>query len=372
MSLIQSTAPELEALPGMGAAHSLQGHAARLAAMRHTGRMLRERFADEPTVVSVRTFPRYSLTYPVRYGFWGMAMVPMPFTVIRNRTLLIQFLQNGRLRTLLFNPSDVSAVADAPFVARQFKRSAGLARLTLHSEGPLEPMLEKAGVPPEAIDYVAFDHFHFQDLCNLLHEGKGCPARFPNARLIARRQEWLQWDDLHPLHQAFAVPGAKDGVDEARVILVDDDLRLGDGVMLVHTPGHTEGHQTLFFKTDTGVWGVSENGISADNWTPSASRIRGVPGRLTLHGLEVLPNMNTPESTAEQYFSMVLEKNVVDPAQDDPDFLQMFPSFEVSPSAFTPGMTPYTHKQVNFGELVRRVATPAAPDFPGTALPAMH
>ena len=52
---------------------------------------------------------------------------------------------------------------------------------------------------------------------------------------------------------------------------------------------------------------------------PHVSRIRGVATRVAQHGLEVLPNMNTPESTADQYLSMVLERGVVDQAQAAPN-----------------------------------------------------
>lgn len=339
------TVPELEVISDLAPMWVTQSHASQLAEVRRAAAALKERMADEPPVVAVRTLERYTIGYPVRYGFWGMALVPTPFTILCHRALLVQFRQRGALRTLLFNPSDETAVPRVPFVARQ----PVMRRVGYKLHGPLAPHLAAEGLSPDAIDYVAFDHFHFQDLRGVV----GAGGRFPRARLLAQRREWEQWDDLHPLHRAFAVPDAKRGVDMSGVALIDDDLRLGDGVYLVRTPGHTAGNQTLFFKTDTGVWGVSENGICADNWSPHASRIRGVARRVGYHGLEVLPNMNTPESTASQYASMVLERSVVDPARGDADFLQMFPSFEVTRSWWTPGIDAYSHVEVRFGELAR-------------------
>ena len=32
--------------------------------------------------------------------------------------------------------------------------------------------------------------------------------------------------------------------------------------MLIRTPGHTSGNQTLFIHTEQGVWGISENGTA--------------------------------------------------------------------------------------------------------------
>jgi hypothetical protein len=352
MSLLHATAPELEVITDVAPAWVVRGHSLQLEAMRNAAKALRERFASEPPVVSVRTFDRYTFGYPVRYGFWGMALAASPYTLIRGRTVMVQFRQAGALRTLLFNPSDEQAVKLAPFMVRQMQQKGPLGRMMLDLHGPLEPKLAEAGVAPESVDYVAFDHFHLQDLRGLVSPHEGRPARFPRARLLAQRREWDQWDDLHPLHQAFAVPGAKEGIDPAGVVLHDIDARLGDGVMLVRTPGHTSGNQSLFFKTDTGIWGVSENGVSADNWSPQASRIRGVRGRVGLHGLEVLPNMNTPESTADQYLSMIFERSVVDPARGG-DFLQMYPSFEVTHSWLTPGIRAYMHGELRFGEVAR-------------------
>jgi hypothetical protein len=84
----------------------------------------------------------------------------------------------------------------------------------------LEPKLAEAGVPLEEVDYLADDHFHFQDLRGLMGAASGHPARFPRTRLLAQRREWDQWDDLHPIHQGFAVPDVKRGVNGSRVILV--------------------------------------------------------------------------------------------------------------------------------------------------------
>ncbi len=359
MPSISAAAPELEVVHDVDGAWSVRGHDAQLKAIRRAALALKERFASEPPVVSVRTFERYTLSYPVRYGFWGMAMVPVPFTVIRNRSVVVQFRQHGRLRTLVFNPTVETAIPQVPFVARQIERKGVFGLAMLHLHGPLEPELARAGLPPEEVDYVAYDHFHFQDLHRVVGSGGG-PARFPRARLLAQRREWEQWDDLHPIHQAFAVPQARRGLEESGIVFLNEDVRLGDGVMLVRTPGHTQGNQTLFFKTSTGVWGISENGICADNWAPRASRIRGVASRVTQHGLEVLPNMNTPESTTDQYLSMVLEKNVVDPSPINGDFPRMFASFEVTPSRFTPGMDAHRFGGVRFGWV-------AAPDAVGTS-----
>ena len=85
-------------------------------------------------------------------------------------------------------------------------------------------------------------------------------ARFPNAVLLAPRREWEDWDELPQCQRAWFVPDGKAGVPMSRVILTDNDLVLGTGAVLLRTPGHTSGNQTLFAHAERGVFGSSENG----------------------------------------------------------------------------------------------------------------
>src|SRR5208282_858753 len=132
------------------------------------------------------------------------------------------------------------------------------------------------------------------------------------------------------------------------------DYVLGDGVMVLRTPGHTSGNQTLLFNTDTGVWGVSENGTCADSWSPMDSSISGLRSFCRRQDVDVVLNANTPERGAEQYTSMVLERTLVDRVKRAPAFVQMFPSSEITPSKLAPGLAPtLLHRAVTSGEVVR-------------------
>ena len=136
--------------------------------------------------------------------------------------------------------------------------------------------------------------------------------------------------------------------------------------MLLRTPGHTSGNQTLFVSTESGVWGVSENGTCADNWSPLESRIRGLGALCKRQDLDVILNANTPEYGAEQYTSMILERTIVDRVKRAPAFVQMFPSSEVTPHILAPGIRPTViHRAVASGEVSRvaaRASSPAARD----------
>ena len=354
---------DIERITDLDEAWSITRHGPQLRAVRRVAERLRERFAAGPRCVSVRTLPISTLAYPTRYAFWAAALAPAPFVVLTHRCLLVQFQRDGELKNLLFNPSDVEAAKATPFFAR-FIEAVGtrVADLAAGRFEPPEAQLLRLGVAPEDIDYVAFDHFHTQDLRGLLGTEDGARApRFPNAKLLASKSEWDDWDDLHPLQKAWFVRDGKLGVRTSNLVLSGGDHQLGDGVMLLRTPGHTSGNQTLFVNTESGVWGVSENGVCADSWSPLESRIKGLAFLCKKQDLDVVLNANTPEYGALQYTSMILERTMVDRVRRAPAFVQMFPSSEVTPSMIAPGLTPsLLHRAITHGEVARGAKSVAA------------
>jgi hypothetical protein len=355
--------PKLERIPDLDDAWSLPRQGPQLRAVRRAGERLRERLASGPRVVSVRTLPLSQLAYHARYAFWGAEVAPGPFVIMTHRCVLVQFLQRGELKNLLFNPTDTVGARATPYLARYIEMFGNrITEMIAGKYDSLETQLGRAGLATEDIDYIAFDHFHTQDLRGALGTSDGArAARFPNAKLLAPRVEWEDWDDIHPFQRAWFVRDGKLGVNAHNVILTDGDLALGDGVMLLRTPGHTSGNQTLFLNTDSGVWGISENGTAADNWSPLESKIRGLAAHCKKQELDVILNANTPELGAIQYTSMVLERTIVDRVRRAPAFVQMFPSSEVTPSLIAPGLTPtLLHRAITHGEVVRPQARASA------------
>ncbi len=355
-STVPGTPPGMTSLSDLDAAWLVPSPGSRLRSVRVAAERLRDRFAGGPRVVAVRTLPLTTLLYPTKYAFNSAARSPAPFVVMTHRAVLVQFLQKGALKTLLFNPTDIDAARATPFFVRmvdQFGKRA--TNLLVETYEPIEAQLGRLGFVPEDIDYLAFDHFHTQDLRPLLGtEGGAREARFPSATLLAPAREWADWDDLHPYQRAWFVADGKRDVPMSRVALTASDLTLGDGVMLVGTPGHTRGNQTLFLNTEGGVWGISENGVAADNWSPLDSRIPGLAAMCRRSDLDVVVNANTPEGGADQYTSMVLERTVVDRVRRAPAFVQMFPSSEVTPSKLAPGLAPtLLHRAITSGELAK-------------------
>jgi glyoxylase-like metal-dependent hydrolase (beta-lactamase superfamily II) len=356
-------APEILSLDEVGDAWREPSPGLRHEAVLAGARKLRARMEAAAPAVAVRTLPITTLPYPTRYAFQGAAASPAPFVTLTHRCLLVRFRQGDATRTLLFNPTDVERSRKTPFFAKlEAAVGSTVARLLSTQHDPLETQLARLGVTPADVDYVAFDHFHTQDLRGLLGTVNGPAPRFPNATLLAPRVEWEEWGHLHPMQRAWYVAEGREGVRTDKVLFTDGDVLLGDGVMLVRTPGHTVGNQTLFVKTERGVWGCSENGTAVDNWSPARSRIAGVALTAKHQDLDVILNANTPEGAARQYTAMSLEKALVDPVAGAPEFVQMFPSSEVTPSLLAPGLSPsYMLQKIESGEVTGASTQKAAP-----------
>jgi hypothetical protein len=357
MPMPHTVPPGTTAVADLDAAWAVGGSGPRLRAVRLAAERVRDRFAAGPRAVAVRTLSIIVSPYPTKYAFFAAALSPAPYVLVTHRCLLVQFLQAGELKTLLFNPTDVAGARSTPYFARLAERvPQRLQRAIAHEFQPLVDQLARLGIRAEDVDYVAYDHLHVQDLRPILGTDDGRLApRFPNATLLVPQIEWDDWDDLHPMQRAWFVRDGKLGVDRSRVCRTTGDLMLGDGVMLLRTPGHTSGNQTLFVNTDSGVWGVSENGTCVDNWSPMDSRIPGLRALCRKQDVDVVLNANTPERGADQYTSMILERTVVDRVRRAPAFVQMFPSSEVTPSALSPGLKPtILHRAVTHGEIAPR------------------
>ncbi|HEX4340783.1 MAG TPA: hypothetical protein VH062_32970 [Polyangiaceae bacterium] len=360
--------PVDERLPFIRKVHDLDearashGTGLRQDAVQRAGAVLGDRLREAPEVVSVRTLPTSAAVYPVRFAFDGAvpALAPGALLVIQNRSLLVQVRTPEGLKNVLFNPTDGPANKATPFFARLIEGTPAVLRR------PFEPKPNRAaeqlaalGVACEDIDVIAFDHFHTQDLRPLLGTST-LPARFPNAVLLAPRAEWEEWDHLPMMQRAWFVPDGKRDVPTDRVVLTDSDLHLGDGALLLRTPGHTAGNQTLFVHSGGGVFGCSENGTCADNWAPHRSKIPGLRAAAKLLDLEVVLNANTPELAAEQYTSMLLERAMVDRVEEDGGFYRMFPSSEVKWSLLAPHIRPtYAFGELSSGSVERRLGAPA-------------
>jgi hypothetical protein len=337
---------------GLREAWQESGAAERLRKLRRAALATREQLVDGGAVLSCSTHPLVTFPYPTKYAFAGGGLSPAPFVMMTNRMQIVQFEHEGRRKTLLFNPTDVEGSRSATFYADlTAKFGSFLSRKVIPTYfGTVEQHLARAGLTPADVDYVAFDHLHVQELRRWL----GDAAFFPNAKLLVMDREWDEVKDLHPMNQVWYVPNGCD-IPEERVVRLDGDVRLGKGIALLDTRGHTRGNMSLCVVTNDGPFVVSENGVAPESYAPLQSKIPGVREYAEQMGFEVVLNGNTREDSLDQYSSMIVEKTVAGPSHFDPTFPAFAPSSELTASLLAPGLSPtFTFTPPDVGAHQRR------------------
>jgi hypothetical protein len=315
----------------------------------------RQWFAATGTPDLVTTHDLISLPYPTKFGLFRAAITPAPYLTITNRMLVIRWSdESGTTKTLLFEPSDHELGENTPYFAALAAKLPTPARsVTVTEHGTVLGQLAAAGIAPEDVDYIVFDHLHTQDVRRLLGTttpqpdiSPGAPVTpwLPNARMIVQRIELEAMAELHPLQRPWYQPETYADLRPESLIAIDGDVLLGPGIAIIATPGHTIGNQSLVLNTSTGIWASSENVIATECLTPEVSRIPGLSKWAQRWGQELVINANTIEATAEQFNSCVKEKFIVDRSATDARFLQFFPSSELTRSRMAPGASPtFTH-----------------------------
>jgi hypothetical protein len=262
--------------------------------------------------------------------------------------------ESGTTKTLVFEPTDHELGANTPYFARlAAKMPSAFRPLMVTVHGTVLEHLSNAGIKPEDVDYVVFDHLHTQDVRRVL--GTVAPQAdispnepiapwFPNAQMIVQRTELEAMADLHPMQRPWYQPETYADLRPESLLPIDGDIQIGPGVAIIATPGHTIGNQSLVLNTSSGIWASSENVIATECLTPELSRIPGLAKWANAWGQEVVINANTIEATAQQFNSCVKEKLIVDRSSKDARFLQFFPSSELTHSRLAPGASPtFTH-----------------------------
>ncbi len=300
-----------------------------------------------------------TLPYPTRWALWeACSLRGLPYVWMTNRMFVIQWRVEGRLRTLVAEPSDYELGTGTPYISASIDGGSGpLGRLKSRLVDKafvrfpaVTERLAEMGIAPEEVDYVAFDHLHTQDIRRLVgttalapdlgYVDGPVPPMFPNARLIVQRDELEHVRSVHPFQARFHQSWTYHDLREENFLITDGDVLLGPGLALLRTPGHTLGNHTLVANTARGIFTSSENGVAAECYVPEHSRIPGVARFASRNNLEVVMNMNTPEYASWQYNSMVKEKLIADPVPHRPEFPQVFPSSELTRSRFAPRFRP--------------------------------
>lgn len=321
----------------------------RLDAVRDAAERYRQRFKQQGRVKAVRSVDLATAPYITKYAFHGAARALNPYLSMTNRMVIVRFEDwSGRERILVWEPTEPDGSAEAPFYSQLVAKTEtnriykAIERFTYKLYATPEEALRIAGVRPEEVDYLSFDHLHVQDPRLIL-------PHFPNAKLLVQRKEVGTLEAMHPMQWYWYVDGGLDGIDEERLVLLDGDVELGVGVSIVWTPGHTDGNHSLALNTPDGVWISSENGVSIDNWQPELSKIPGIRDYAVSQRREICPNANTLEDSIDQYDSMVKEKTLADFSPRAPQWKQILPSSElVSWKRYWPIIPTHQHGGLNY------------------------
>ncbi len=133
---------------------------------------------------------------------------------------------------------------DTGFSDELAKGSRDLGSLQIRVEHPLAEQLEALGVRPDDVTHLALSHLHLD------HAGNA--NLFPNATLYLQRREHEA--GFGPQPQRFGFDPATYGkLRDSKTVLLDGDHDVfGDGsVVILSTPGHTPGHQSLLVRLRT-------------------------------------------------------------------------------------------------------------------------
>jgi hypothetical protein len=336
----------------------------RLAAIRDAAADFKRRFKAGGQIRAARSVDVAAAVYPVRFAFHGAAKSLNPYGWLVNRMVVVQYEDfEGRLRTLVWEPTVPEGSREAPFYAQSIERFGEFLSTRVLSQiyHEVPEALALCGLRPEDVDYMSFDHLHVQDPRMILGttqpvdgQPEPYPPLMPNATMITQRREAATLHSTHPMQWAWYVEGGLEHAREDNHMLIDGDVELGRGVAIVRTPGHTDGNHSLVLSTPDGVWVSSENGVASDNWQPELSKIPGVRKEAEFFRREVIMNANTLEDSIDQYDSMVKEKCLADPSRRDPRWLQILPSSELASwKRQWPIVPTHRHGGIEYGRIER-------------------
>jgi len=330
----------------------------RLDEMRKAAVIFRDDMLAKPQVKFYRSMELIRVPYPSKYAFLNCNVIPMPFIHILNRLFVVQVETEEGLKTILLSPSDTEANAETPYF-RKITDKAGPAKGLLKKFiapqiNSVEGCLKQLNLKPEDIDYISYDHLHTQDIRQWVGDDKQ-PGLLPNAKLLVMKDEWISANNLMAPQFDWYCPNGLDGVPEDRIIQLDGDVMIGDGLALIRTPGHTDGNHSFVAHTPEGLKVTSENGVGPDCYAPENSRIPGLKKYAKQTGMEVILNGNTLEGGLDQYISMVVEKTIAGNHPNYTEFPNMANSSELTGYWGFPGYKPtVTYGDLNFGRLVTK------------------
>jgi N-acyl homoserine lactone hydrolase len=143
----------------------------------------------------------------------------------------VYLIETGSERILVDTGLNPAAVAD---VDAHYGRPDALGPFVPEQEASIADQVDMA-----TITMVVMTHLHFD------HAG-GLELVPPDVPLVIQRAEWEAAHDADAIARNFFLPRDYDSVErELRLVDGDHDLLADGSVLLLSTPGHTPGHQSV-------------------------------------------------------------------------------------------------------------------------------
>lgn len=171
--------------------------------------------------------------------------------------------------------------------------------------------LGKHGIKPENIDKVINTHLHF-DHCggNTIKKESEVVPTFPNAQYIIQKQEWH--DATNPNERTKASYLGENFLplqENEQILLVDGDTDIIAGIKVIHTNGHTRGHQSVMIESN------GEKAMYFGDFIPTASHIR-IPYTMgyDLYPIDLIEKKKDILKTAlEEHWLLIFEHDPKNP-----------------------------------------------------------
>ncbi|MDQ0215740.1 glyoxylase-like metal-dependent hydrolase (beta-lactamase superfamily II) [Oikeobacillus pervagus] len=120
----------------------------------------------------------------------------------------------------------------------------------VREESKVEESLQQLGVLPEDIDIILMTHLHFDHACGLTkYDGDELVSAFPNATIYTSRTEWGEMRNPNIRSKnTYWKENWQAIVDQVKTF--EDEIEVVNGVKMVHTGGHSDGHSIIVIERD--------------------------------------------------------------------------------------------------------------------------
>ncbi|GGA37308.1 YtnP family quorum-quenching lactonase [Psychrobacillus lasiicapitis] len=118
----------------------------------------------------------------------------------------------------------------------------------ISDQSQVEDNLAQLGVLPEEIDIVIMTHLHFDHACGLTKWVEDrLVSSFPNAKIYVSDVEWNEMKNPNIRSRNTYWKENWEPIED-QVVTFTESIEVVDGIEMIHTGGHSDGHSIVLFK----------------------------------------------------------------------------------------------------------------------------